>query len=209
MPQPRRTGSNLLFAVLTVSAFLTSGIVAASAKCATQQGHLIPPEKSQAYPIGFKIMSSTEGVDFMPYLATLDAPIGHTFLAKKPNAATEGGKGYVVVGAHIQKDGSLADGSVIIVSSSENEDIDAAALSAVRSAAPFKPLPEKYLGAYLDLHFILYYNKKARGAEPKPKVVPIEGDASHAMLFCAPRQMNESRQSGGHGAGSAQVSRNS
>jgi len=209
MPQRGITESKLLFLFLTVSAILTSGIVAAFANSGAQQGHLIPQEKSQAYPIGFKIMSSTEGVDFMPYLATLDAPIGHNFLAKKPKAGTERGKGYVVVGAHIEKDGSLADESVIIVSSSGNEDIDGAALSAIRSAAPFGPLPEKYPGAYLDLHFILYYNNKPREAKPKPKIVPIENDVSHAMLVRAPRKISESRPSGNNSAGSAQASRNS
>jgi len=182
MPHPRTLKFDALSVFLMLVVFLVPGIVTASRNPSNQQGHLIPAQRSHAETIGFKVLSSTGGIDFKPYLTTtLFNPIVRSFHANIPRSAAAGEKEVVVVQFRIQKDGSLADKSVTIVSSSGAKEFDAAALSAIRTAAPFGRLPEGYSGTYLDLQISFYYNKTPSAPEPeqKPKVVPIVTALSH------------------------------
>jgi len=169
---PRTANTNALFVFLAVVAFLISGIVTASPKPSAQQGHLIPPLSTQLFRV--QVLSALpEGVDFEPYLRNLDTSIGRNLLASLPKSAAKGEKGVVVVRVQIQNDGSLPDKAVRIVSSSGKNDMDAAAQSVIRSAAPFGRLPEAYLGSNLDLLFTFSYNSNAQEPAPKPKFVPV------------------------------------
>jgi TonB family protein len=177
MPQPRHAKKREAFILLAAAALLIFGILTNLRGARAQQGHLIPQLSTPMYPMGYKILSPTAGVDFLPYLTKLDAPLMRTFTAKKPKSCAGAEKGVVVVRVQIQKDGSLPDGAVTIVSSSGNEDVDAAAVNAIHAAAPFARLPEKYSRAYLEMQVRFYF--KDGPAEPEPKVVPIERVASH------------------------------
>ena len=170
MPHPRTAKSNVLFVILATVAFLFSGLVMASPNLGTQQehlispppqeGHLIPPKTSPPRGIGLQVLSSTEGIDFRTYLDSLYSSIRRNFLATIPESAARGEKGIVVVRFQIQKDGTLPDKSATIVSSSGKKDMDAVALSAIRTAAPFARLPEGYAPTNLDLQFSFFYNSE-------------------------------------------------
>ena len=73
-----------------------------------------------------------------------------------------------MVRVRVQKDGSLSDDAVTIVTSSGKKDMDAASVSAIRAAVPFGSFPEGYLGSNLDLKFIFFYN-----IPQKSKSVPV------------------------------------
>ena len=139
-----------------------------------QEGHLIPPKTSHPRGTALQVLSSTEGIDFT-YLDSLYFSIRRNFLATIPESAARGEKGIVVVRFQIQKDGTLPDKSATIVSSSGKKDMDAVALSAIRTAAPFARLPEGYAATTLDLQFSFFYNSEPRlpAPEQKPKVVPV------------------------------------
>jgi TonB family protein len=183
MPHPRTAKSNVLFVILATVAFLISGLVMASPNPGTQQehlispppqeGHLIPPRTSQQHATGLEVLSSTEGIDFRTYLDSLSFSIRRNFLAKIPESAAGGEKGIVVVRFQIQKDGTLPEKSATILSSSGKKDMDAAALSAIRTAAPFARLPEGYAATTLDLQFSFFYNSEPQLPAQKPKVVPV------------------------------------
>jgi len=83
----------------------------------------------------------------------------------------------VLILVHIQKDGSLPDKAVRIVSSSGKNDIDAAAQSVIRTAAPFGCLPVAYLGSNLDLLFTFSYNSIPQEPAQKPKVRSHRGQS--------------------------------
>jgi hypothetical protein len=51
--------------------------------------------------------------------------------------------------------------------------MDAAAPSAIRTAAPSAPLTEGYATTTLDLQFSFYYNSEPQEPPQKPKVVPV------------------------------------
>jgi len=173
MRLPRIADRKLLFVFLAVLAFLVSGIVTASPNPRKQQGHLVPQPESYVYPMGFKVLSPTQGIDFIPYLSTLVNSLGASFHAKIPKSAVVGEKGVVVVRVRIQKDGSLSDNSVTVASSSGKDEVDAAALSVIRTAAPFQRLPEVFSGTYIDLQIRFYYGNEPQEPEEKPEIVPI------------------------------------
>jgi TonB family protein len=172
VPLPRTARSKFVFVFVAVLSFLVSGIVTASSNPTQQQGHLVPQPASYVYPMGFKVLSPTGGTDFIPYLQTLVNSCGRSFHAKIPKAA-DGEKGVVVVRVQIQKDGSVPNNSVTVASSSGKDEVDAAALSVMRTAAPFAYLPEGFSGTYLDLQIRFYFGSKARDVEQKPKIVPV------------------------------------
>ena len=64
----------------------------------------------------------------------------------------------VVVLIKIKKDGSLE--SVEILKSSDNSEMDKAALDAVNATAPFQPLPLSFKGENIDVNFSFNYNAK-------------------------------------------------
>jgi TonB family protein len=172
MPHPRTARSNALFAFLALLAFLISGIVKASPSPSPQQGHLIPPNPAQLYPVTVEVLSSLpEGVNVEPCMDKVYYSIRHNLYANLPGSAANGEHGVVVIRLRIQKDGSLPDKFMTIVSGSGKEDMDGVALSAIRSAAPFGRLPEAFLVPNLDLLFTFYF----RSAPPpqKPKILPV------------------------------------
>jgi TonB family protein len=177
MPHPRTARSNV-FVFLALVAFLISGIAKASPNPSTQQGHLNPPQPAEQYPVAVEVLSSLpEGVVFEPYLNKVYYSIRHNLYANLPESATSGEHGVVVVRLHIQKDGSLPDKFITIVSSSGKKDMDGAALSAIRTAAPFGRLPEVFLVPNLDLMFTFYF--RSTPPPPKPKIVPVRIAANH------------------------------
>jgi TonB family protein len=190
MPHPRTAKGNVLFVILATVAFLISELVMASPNPGTQrehlispppqEGHLIPPRRSQPRGTALQVLSSTEGIDFRTYLDSLYFSIRRNFFATIPESAGRGEKEIVVVRFQIQKDGTLPDKSATIVSSSGKQDMDAVALSAIRTAAPFARLPEGYAATTLDLQFSFYYNSDPREPAQKPKVVPVGTAANHS-----------------------------
>jgi TonB family protein len=189
MPHPRT--ANVLLVFLASAAFLISGIVTASPSPSRQQGyfdsppdegHLIPAPRGQEFPISLEVLSSVpEKVNLNPYLDRLYFSIRRNLLAKMPESAAKGEKGVVVLRVHVQKDGSLPQWAVKIVSSSGKKNLDVAAQSAILTAAPFGPLPEAYLGSSLDLLFTFYYKSIPQDSAQKPKVVPV-GTAFSSLL---------------------------
>jgi TonB family protein len=178
VPHPRTARSNVLFVFLALLAFLISGIVTASPNPTSQQGHLIPPNLAQLYPVTVEVLSSLpEGVKLEPYMGKVYYSIRRNLFSNLPESATSGEHGVVVVRLHIQKDGSLPDKFMTIVSSSGKEDMDSAALGAIRSAAPFGRLPEAFLVPNLDLLFTFYFRSTPQ--PQKPKIGPVRIAANH------------------------------
>jgi TonB family protein len=172
MPLPRIMKSSLLFVLLTGVTILISGIVAASPEPSTEQDQVIPQRPPQPYTTALEMLSPDEGIDFGPYLSALHHSIKHNLLSKIPKSASEGLKGIVVVRFQILKDGTLLDKSITIVSGSGRKDMDEAAVSVIRSSAPFGGVPDKYSGPTVDLKYFFFYNTVPDAPFQKPKTVP-------------------------------------
>ena len=89
--------------------------------------------------------------DFGPYMRELQRRIKMNWDPPKGNESKR-----VVLLFKIAKDGRLLSCSVFKSSGLQNA--DAAALNAVKLAAPFRPLPPEYKGANIDIQFTFDYN---------------------------------------------------
>jgi len=107
---------------------------------------------------GVEILTPTGGVNFNGYLQGLFISVKQNWFAKMPEEARRGTKGRVVIRFQVKKDGSLVEGFQMLESSSGSKDLDNAALSAIKSAAPFKRLPDEFTGPRIDLRFTFNYN---------------------------------------------------
>jgi TonB family protein len=110
------------------------------------------------------ILTPIEGVDFNGYVNGFLKAIREKWYAKMPESAREGEKGKVTVLFNIQYDGKVAD-EPTIESSSGKDAFDQAALTAIREASPFDPLPEAFHGPYIRLRIIFLYNLPVDAAQ--------------------------------------------
>jgi TonB family protein len=105
--------------------------------------------------------------DFGPYVAELQRRIKRNWI---PPSGTENKR--IVAKFKIARDGRLV--SVILSQPSGNALADAAALAAIRAAAPFRPLPTAFKKNDIEIQFIFDYNvfqnaKPIPGLSPKPR----------------------------------------
>lgn len=94
---------------------------------------------------------NTKEPDFGPYMRELQRRVKMNWDPPRENKSKQ-----VVLIFRIAKDGRLLSHSIFKSSGSQN--VDGAALRAVRLAAPFKPLPSDYLGDFIDIQFTFDYN---------------------------------------------------
>jgi TonB family protein len=144
----RPTGFLLILNVLLVFFSLTN-LQAQTKESAT------PPRD---FSPSVEILTPTGDVDFRDYVAHLCGKVKRNWFAVMPESAQLGDKGRVVVRFQIQKDGTLLVKEPMIEASSKKGPLDKAAISAIRSSAPFQHLPEPFRGPYIELRFIFLYN---------------------------------------------------
>ncbi len=169
MPLPRTTKSKVLFVLLTVGAFLIPAKISSSPKPSPQQGHLVPPNPSEQYPMTVEVLNSqTDGADVRPYVDTIYFSIRNNLLANISKSVAIEETGILVVRIQIQEDGSVPEKSMRIIFKAGKVDMDDAVLSAIRTAAPFKHVPGS---SKLELLLTFYF--RSTPPAQKPKFVPV------------------------------------
>ena len=166
MPRGRTAKANVLSVFTAATVLLILGIASVSSAASAQQEEQVP---KPGIASAVSILSDVKGADFEPYMRAMHASIMRNLSAKLPESVKNGQKGVVVLRARLQKDGSFSDDGVAITTSSGKDDVDAATLSALRAAAPFGPLPEKYPGSNLELKFVFYFNIHPQKPTEKPR----------------------------------------
>jgi TonB family protein len=114
------------------------------------------PDSASASSSSLEILTSTDGVDFQPYLAKAVGKMRRNWYAVMPDAARRGERGKVVLEFEIQSDGKITEPAV--VSNSGNSVFLRAAQSAVRSSSPLEPLPPGFRRPAVKLRFTFLYN---------------------------------------------------
>jgi TonB family protein len=125
--------------------------------------------KTDHHPEALELLTAHEGVDFTGYSADLVRVIKQNWWTKiSPETKQKldrGLKGKVIVGFGIQRNGQLSTVPKAVVSSG-NKALDEAAVSAVRTSAPFEHLPEAFKGPSIDLRFTFAYNEPLSAQNP-------------------------------------------
>ncbi|HTA56619.1 MAG TPA: energy transducer TonB [Candidatus Baltobacteraceae bacterium] len=131
---------------------------------AERQNRDAPPQSGAApkHPIvaaSLDMMSDKAGVDFNPYLREVYFSVKKSWLGYNlPPSIEKGLQGKNTVEFRILQDGSIPKDSLKMIASSEKSELDAASLAAVREAAPFSHLPEKFSEPFIVLRMTFYYN---------------------------------------------------
>jgi len=118
----------------------------------------LPLSTANRAGVDIEFIGSKEGANFESYLKTVYVSVKRSFFSDLPDSFVKGEKGIVVAGFQIQRDGSLSEKSLQIISGSGKKDMDEAALRAIRISAPFAPLPEAYPKANVSLQLRFFYN---------------------------------------------------
>jgi TonB family protein len=105
-----------------------------------------------------ELRTDTEGVDFNSYLRGLYLSVKDKWHAGMPPSVQSGQQGKNTVQFRVLEDGTIPENSLKVIFSSEKKDLDEASLQAVRKAAPFSHLPEKYSHSFIELRMTFYYN---------------------------------------------------
>jgi TonB family protein len=156
----RSRGAN--FALVAFATLALSATPVAST--AQAPGQLIPQSPTR---IAVKILGTMEGMD-PRFIGRLMTSINLQWDKRISKLARAGQKGKLIVSLAIQKDGTLAIPDPAIELSSGDKDVDAAAIAAIRAAAPFEPLPKSYAGPDLEMRCALTYDFPP----PDPPVPP-------------------------------------
>jgi TonB family protein len=118
-------------------------LIAEVSECQEQKSKSIPSAPSP----GMQVMSSTEGLDFGPYIRKAYSSINRSFHTNVTKV--EGENGAVVLEFRIQKDGSLYENAIAVISSSGEKSREQAAIKAILAAAPFDPLPKNFTKPFI------------------------------------------------------------
>jgi TonB family protein len=105
-----------------------------------------------------QMLTPTQGVDFTSYLQRVVASVQRNWYAIMPESARLGDQGRVMLQFRIMQNGSVPDAEPQLVSTSNKEPLDRAAMSSIRASSPFEPLPPAFSGPFIELRFIFLYN---------------------------------------------------
>lgn len=118
----------------------------------------LPLQSSGQVRAGLEMLSDTEGIDFNAYLREVYLSVKKRWVANMPPSAEKGQQGSNTVEFRVLRDGNVPKDYSRIVIRSEKSDFDAASLQAIREAAPFSHLPEKFSQPFIVLRITFYYN---------------------------------------------------
>jgi len=105
---------------------------------------------------GAQILSDTQGVDFSPYLQRMLFTIRRNWYIAMPEMARIGKRGRVVLQFEVLKAGNVS--RIWLVSGSQSDPLDRAALASISASNPFPPLPEEFKGPHIRLQIMFLYN---------------------------------------------------
>jgi TonB family protein len=103
-----------------------------------------------------EILTPTQGVDFADYLSRFLSRVRRNWHAAMPEYARLGAKGQTVLELSIERDGKVS--APVVVTPSGSEDLDKAALAAVRASGPAEELPRAFHGPEIRLRIKFLYN---------------------------------------------------
>lgn len=105
-----------------------------------------------------QMLTPTEGIDFTSYLSRVVARVKLNWYAIMPESARLGDQGRVILQFRIMQNGGVPDAEPQLMSTSNKEPLDRAAISSIRASTPFEPLPPGFSAPFIELRFIFLYN---------------------------------------------------
>jgi len=152
-----QTAARLFVLTILVSAsFQTMGTVALPNGGVPQSGGPIP--KHGQVRCGLEMLTDTASIDFNAYLRTVYVSVRQNWYAVMPSSVEAGQRGVNKVEFRVMPDGKVPEDFVKMTVHSGKEELDRASLVAIRAAAPFGHLPEKFSQPFIALRIAFFYN---------------------------------------------------
>lgn len=153
---------SLLLTCATLFGQDSSGTPVTMAKASTPQ----PGTESRTYPSGLVLPNEKKGYELGHYPLQILTKVRSKWFPQTPGLQRlfERQPSTTIVEFEIKKDGSL--GKVSTVQSAGNTSLDAAAVGAISSSAPFNPIPDAYEGKTLKVQMHFGYDQPASSAAP-------------------------------------------
>jgi TonB family protein len=101
-----------------------------------------------------EILTPVQGVDFNEYLRTLVTRVKQQWYAAMPNSVYLGTKGIAKIVFDIERDGTIKN--AFVETSSQDAELDQAAMKGIQNAGPFAPLPDAFKGPDIELRFTFF-----------------------------------------------------
>jgi TonB family protein len=124
-----------------------------------------PTEPGASFTI--EILTPREGVNFGDFTAHLARKVLRNLALALPESARLGERGRVVVRLELQKDGAPVGQTPTLEVSSGKKSLDKAAITAIRSSAPFERLPEAFHGSSIEIRFTFLFNLPPPAQHPQ------------------------------------------
>lgn len=160
----------LLTAALVANSCLALWGQTPSSPDGTQQtGTAFESSEHARDPVGFEVLDKRETDGVYPDDVVSTVRARWYLLVSALRQASYDKQGVTIVEFRIKRDGSLA--GVAIAETSKDERLDGAALNAVRSVSPFKPLPKDFEPKSMGFRVHLGYNQPTPG-DPCPTTLP-------------------------------------
>jgi TonB family protein len=156
----RNSRSCFLFLALVASMLVpTLGpVLASGSPSKAPQSSGSAPKATAERGAGFVLLTDTEGVNFDSYLFAVYRSVRDKWREGMPASFRLGQQGRNVVQFRIMQDGKIPEDFLTLVNSSGQKDLDNASLEALRKAAPFGHLPDKFTQPFIELRVTFAYN---------------------------------------------------
>jgi TonB family protein len=142
--------------LLFIASFQTIATATFLIKDVSQQNSFAPRAVAGC---SIQILSDTQGVDFNSYRRDLYLSVKKHWFMVIPPSVQSGEEGITAVEFHVLQDGNVPKDSLKLVSGSGKTFLDDASLDAIRKAAPFSHLPERFVQPFIVLRLTFYYNR--------------------------------------------------
>lgn len=152
-----RTANRLLLLAILISVpFTTVGTVVLPNSNVPQSVGAAP--KPGNCGLELEMLTATEGIDFNKYLRHMYIWVRQDWFAVIPASVQTGHQGVNRLEFRVMQDGKVPKDFLKLTAPSGQEDLDKASVAAIRAAAPFGHLPEKFSQPFVALRITFYYN---------------------------------------------------
>jgi TonB family protein len=109
-----------------------------------------------------RILTNVGNVNFNAYVVQLSTAVRHNWTASMPESVKAGETGVVIIRLQVRTDGTFLNDTPKVETSSRRDELDNAAIAAIRAAAPFPHLRDDFHGSNIELRMTFLCNVPAK-----------------------------------------------
>jgi TonB family protein len=128
--------------------------------------------------LNVQVLTHIGSADYSAYFKQLSTTVRRNWTASLPESVMSGEKGIVVIRVQVRRDGTFLNDTPKVETSSRRDELDNAAIAAVRASAPFPHLPDDFHGSNVELRMTFLYSVPLRPGIRNPEPAKAPPDAT-------------------------------